>query len=700
MTFPSEDDLGNALQYIDPDDRANWIATVMAGNDYDPDPNGATYEIVRAWSAQSPKHTDEEFARTWAGLKQIPKGPRRTIATLIHLAKEGGWVPTHNVSGDDEHLSERLREMEHRYNSLPPLARKSEYFESKGVDTPCDARQGPDGVYLPLTDIDNRFRGLQKIHDDGQKKFEKDSEIRGAYYEAAWRVPNVDRGESLTIHICEGIATGMTLVTAGYGIVIAALNAGNLSTVVRDLRLFFPYADIVICGDDDQHNASNPGRTKAEQAARNYGCKVVFPQFLTWNGKQTTDFNDLHRTQGIEEVTRQIRLAAFLLPEQDKTSTPLTLDSCRIAHLLTTQPPPRQYIVNHLLLSGIVAQLIGAGGTAKTMLLLELAVAVAAGLDWATGASGSLGKAVQGGVLMLCGEDAIDELHRRLYDIVMDLRGRYAGQVEDILTAVSHNLHLRSLVGEDCRLITASRAGKSEPTPFVDQIINVANEIPDCKLIIIDPAIRFFAGNENDAADVTRFIEQLERIRAETGGTVICAHHISKAAQREGSASQSAARGSSAFVDNSRAVFQVTVMTQSEAETFGIKEDERQQHVKFSVVKTNYTTACEPVWLKRGLGGVLSFERLEDSDARREEAILHQIAEVVRNHATKDTYFSANQFRDIYGGKKNRFGVGEHALRKYIGLAIAQGYITKRRDPERPNVELLAPPPASALALN
>lgn len=700
MTFLSEEDLRSALQYIDPDNREDWLATLMAAHSQDPDANGVTYEIVRAWSAQSPKHTDAEFARTWAGLKQMPEGRGRTIGTLILLANEGEWVRPHKVSGDNKILNKKLQDMERRFNGFPVPDRAFTYFESKGVETPGNARHGPDGVYLPLTDIDDRFRGLQKIHDDGQKKFEEGSDISGAFYEAAWRGPNVQSGEWPTIHIGEGVATAMTLVMAGCGNVIAALNAGNLPKVVRELRLLFPYADIVICGDDDRHNTSNPGRTKAEQAARDYGCKVVFPNFATWNGKQTTDFNDLHQIQGIEEVKRQIRLAAFLLPEQDKTSTPLTIDSCRIAHLLTTQPPPRQYIVNDLLLSGIVAQLIGAGGTAKTMLLLELAVAVAAGLDWATGASGSLGKAVQGGVLMLCGEDAIDELHRRLYDIVMDLRGRYASHVARILAAVSNNLHLRSLVGEDCRLVTGSRTGKSEPTPFVDQIINLASEIPDCKLIIVDPAIRFFAGNENDAADVTRFIEQLERIRAETGGTVICAHHISKAAQREGSASQSAARGSSAFVDNSRAVFQVTVMTQSEAETFGIKEDERQQHVKFSVVKTNYTTACEPVWLKRGLGGVLSFERLDDSDARREEAILHQIAEVVRNHATKDTYFSANQFRDIYGGKKNRFGVGEHALRKYIGLAIAQGYISKRRDPERPNVELLAPPPASALALN
>lgn len=121
MAFLSEEDLRSALQYIDPDNRDEWIAALMAAHSQDPDPNEATYEIVRAWSAQSPKHTDEEFARTWAGFKQMPEGRGLTIRTLIRLAKRGDWTPPHKLSGDNEYRNKTLQDMERRFSSLPVL---------------------------------------------------------------------------------------------------------------------------------------------------------------------------------------------------------------------------------------------------------------------------------------------------------------------------------------------------------------------------------------------------------------------------------------------------------------------------------------------------------------------------------------------------------------------------------------------------
>ena len=42
----------------------------------------------------------------------------------------------------------------------------------------------------------------------------------------------------------------------------------------------------------------------AEQAAHDYKCKVIVPQFP--EGAIGTDWNDLHRSVGLEEVKRQI----------------------------------------------------------------------------------------------------------------------------------------------------------------------------------------------------------------------------------------------------------------------------------------------------------------------------------------------------------------------------------------------------------
>jgi phage/plasmid primase-like uncharacterized protein len=43
------------------------------------------------------------------------------------------------------------------------------------------------------------------------------------------------------------------------------------------LRARYPVAKIVIFGDDDIDNPSNPGREKALAAARAVGGKAVFP---------------------------------------------------------------------------------------------------------------------------------------------------------------------------------------------------------------------------------------------------------------------------------------------------------------------------------------------------------------------------------------------------------------------------------------
>src|SRR3546814_14499736 len=74
------------------------------------------------------------------------------------------------------------------------------------------------------------------------------------------------------------------------------------------------------------------------------------------------------------------------------------------------------------------------------------------------------------------------------------------------------------------------------------------------KLIVIDPASRFRGGNENSADDVTRFVEQLERLRQETGATVLVCHHANKASMNEttGVRGQAATRGSSAMTDGVR----------------------------------------------------------------------------------------------------------------------------------------------------
>ena len=113
--------------------------------------------------------------------------------------------------------------------------------------------------------------------------------------------------------------------------------------VARELHEKYPEKQIVIAGDDDRHleltHGINPGRTKAEEAARAVGGKVLLPIFAPNENsypasleavtpqkfrksqlsdkqhealakmKQYTDFNDLATKSvlGSEGVKRQVR---------------------------------------------------------------------------------------------------------------------------------------------------------------------------------------------------------------------------------------------------------------------------------------------------------------------------------------------------------------------------------------------------------
>ena len=97
---------------------------------------------------------------------------------------------------------------------------------------------------------------------------------------------------------------------------VAAFDSGNLIHVAKALHEKFPDKPIIIAGDDDKHLAAthgiNPGRSKAEEAAKAVGGKVLLPIFAPGeqaaNPKGFTDFNDLANKSvlGREGIERQV----------------------------------------------------------------------------------------------------------------------------------------------------------------------------------------------------------------------------------------------------------------------------------------------------------------------------------------------------------------------------------------------------------
>jgi hypothetical protein len=148
-------------------------------------------------------------------------------------------------------------------------------------------------LVVPIRDIAGHLHSLEFITAVGDKRFLPRGE-KGRHYHSIG-VP------SDQIIICEGYATGASIYEATGHAVAVAFDCSNIGSVAKALRQKFPATRIVVAADNDQWTGGNPGVAGAEAAAKDVGGHVVVPQFNDMSSKPT-DFNDLHRLEGVDAV--------------------------------------------------------------------------------------------------------------------------------------------------------------------------------------------------------------------------------------------------------------------------------------------------------------------------------------------------------------------------------------------------------------
>lgn len=159
--------------------------------------------------------------------------------------------------------------------------------------------------------------------------------------------------------------------------------------------------------------------------------------------------------------------------------------------------PEREWIIEGWLPAGFSTPTLitGDGGTGKSLLAMQLAIAVACGGSWM-----SMDVKRQMQVAMVMCEDSEDELHRR----VENIQNSSLGAFNDLTTA---NVNFMSRVGKDCVLCREDN-GILKDGPFMLELhqqlkILGAGE----KLLVIDTAADIYAGNESNRTSVTHFIK-------------------------------------------------------------------------------------------------------------------------------------------------------------------------------------------------
>ena len=298
-------------------DRETWARVAMAIKSEYPDSTGR--ELFEAWSATADNFDPKATAATWRSVKA---GGGVTVGTLLHLGKENGFtLPKPDqapAAPSPEALAQRERdraESQRREQARTKAAHtraaaeaaalwgqasdagESAYLTAKGVQA-YGLRFTDDGrVLVPMRDAGGELRNVQTINASGVKRF-----LPGGPKSGLWHWCGTPEGAPV-LAVCEGYATAASVHQATGRPTAVAFDAGNLANVAKTLRKLYPAVLVVIAGDDDRateaRTGSNPGRLKAEAAARAVHGLAVFPAPLPENG---SDFNDLHQGEGLDAV--------------------------------------------------------------------------------------------------------------------------------------------------------------------------------------------------------------------------------------------------------------------------------------------------------------------------------------------------------------------------------------------------------------
>jgi len=157
-------------------------------------------------------------------------------------------------------------------------------------------------ILVPLRDMSGAIKNFQIIWNDGSSKRFFTNGRKSGYYHLIGEIADVP------IIFCEGYATGASLHKATGWPVVVCFDAGNMP-VVAELFADFPHQKI-FAGDNDWETALDPkkknaGLVKAQEAAQIGRGTWCVPQFLG-DAKGLSDFNDLHVSEGLAEVTVQL----------------------------------------------------------------------------------------------------------------------------------------------------------------------------------------------------------------------------------------------------------------------------------------------------------------------------------------------------------------------------------------------------------
>lgn len=234
---------------------------------------------------------------------------------------------------------------EHVWHKKTSHSGECDYLKRKGIAAHGVRFSEKSSLAIPVTDIKGKIHGLQIILDSQVskeliEKLGRDKEFYPSGMAKKGHFHLIGSPINLLL-VAEGYATAATLHEATGFPVAVAFDANNIEPVIAEFRRHYQGINIIICADNDSlatcaeckthidlsanptfchscgkpHKKKNTGIERANLAAMQHNCAVVYPvfadepaRFLSYQKNQgkLTDFNDLMQVESLATVRVQI----------------------------------------------------------------------------------------------------------------------------------------------------------------------------------------------------------------------------------------------------------------------------------------------------------------------------------------------------------------------------------------------------------
>lgn len=251
--------------------------------------------------------------------------------------------------------------------------------------------------------------------------------------------------------------------------------------------------------------------------------------------------------------------------------------------------PKRPWMVDRMLMVGMVTAILAAGSAGKSTVALIVAAHLAMGRN-----IGPYTTYVKCKSIVYNGEDDRAEQSRRLQAICLAYQFDYNEVRKMVLLVTDRDM--------DMKVVTMNGRDPVENHVTTQALIEKLSD-PEVGLFVGDPLVDLHSVEEGDNTQMNVVMRVLRRVAEQANVAFLVMHHTTKAGtdkQENRIGNMDISRGASAIVFKARAAFTLMNASTQDCEDYGIQEHERGAWVRLDDAKMNFSLAADKaVWFHR-----------------------------------------------------------------------------------------------------